>query len=85
MFFDLHFILGYALVVVVVVLSACDRVLAARFAAYGRPPASHHEPDRPITVPACLNRLYMFPDLRLYWNMYLLSWWLCLVPATELC
>jgi hypothetical protein len=83
MFTDLRLMLAYVFPAMVVVLGASERVLAARLAAYGRPPAHHFAPDRLATVPTCSNRLYMFPDLRLYWNMHLLLWWLCLVPPSE--
>jgi hypothetical protein len=64
MFVDRWFMFRYAFAIVVVVLGAFERVLDARLAAYGRLPAHYHAPSRLSTVPACSNRLYMFPDLR---------------------
>jgi hypothetical protein len=47
-----------------VVLGASERVLLARLAAYGRPPAHHYAPNRSVTVPAWSNRFNMLCDLR---------------------
>jgi hypothetical protein len=61
---DLRFVFGYVFPAVVVVWSAIERVLAQAFGLRERPPAYHHAPSRLATVPACSNRLYIFPDLR---------------------
>jgi hypothetical protein len=56
--------LAYTFPAVVVALGASERVLAARLAAYERPPAHHYAPGRPGTFPACSNRSNMLCDVR---------------------
>jgi hypothetical protein len=60
---DHCFVLEYAFTIVVIVLSACDRVLAGQAPSFDRPPASQTAPSRPGTAPACANRLNMSTDL----------------------
>jgi hypothetical protein len=64
MLFDLRFILGYTFAAMVVMLAACNQVLAGQASASDRPPTYYYAPSRPGTLPTYANRSNMPTDLR---------------------